>query len=257
MKFYNGRAIQIPYFDKMDFSQLASKAGIDISGFDSGEMEAGMKEELEHKDVTGGNPVLTFKIVAAHLKEDTNYYSKLESAMSKGGPGSGRRPEGGRNPAEDLALHTSDEKLKEILLSNKQSHAPDVKEAARKEAIRRGLRVDDEKYSVKNTKYRQLFDAAKEEGQPDWAAHQHAKDNLIGKGGPGSGRHPEGYNPLRRDAKFGDEIVFNTGGETLRGTIAGKNEKGELKVVTNSGTIHFRNRNELGMPQGGYKQKGE
>jgi len=159
MKFYNGRAIQIPYFDKMDFSQLASKAGIDISGFDSGEMEAGMKEELEHKDVTGGNPVLTFKIVAAHLKEDTNYYSKLESAMSKGGPG--------------------------------------------------------------------------------------------------SGRHPEGYNPLRRDAKFGDEIVFNTGGETLRGTIAGKNEKGELKVVTNSGTIHFRNRNELGMPQGGYKQKGE
>ena len=192
MKFYNGRAIQIPYFDKMDFSQLASKAGIDISGFDSGEMEAGMKEELEHKDVTGGNPVLTFKIVAAHLKEDTNYYSKLESAMSKGGPGSGRRPEGGRNPAEDLALHTSDEKLKEILLSNKQSHAPDVKEAARKEAIRRGLRVDDEKYSVKNTKYRQLFDAAKEEGQPDWAAHQHAKDNLIGKGGPGSGRHKEG-----------------------------------------------------------------
>ena len=77
------------------------------------------------------------------------------------------------------------------------------------------------------------------------------------KGGPGSGRHPEGYNPLRRDAKFGDEIVFNTGGETLRGTIVGKNEKGELKVVTNSGTIHFRNRNELGMPQGGYKQKGE
>ena len=83
MKFYKGRAIQIPYFDKMDFNQLSEKAGIDIAGFDSGEMETGMKEELEHKDVTGGDPVLTFKIVAAHLKEDPQYYSKLESVMKK------------------------------------------------------------------------------------------------------------------------------------------------------------------------------
>ena len=44
---------------------------------------AGMKEELEHTDVTGGDPVETAKIVAAHLKEDVQYYSKLEKVMNK------------------------------------------------------------------------------------------------------------------------------------------------------------------------------
>ena len=37
----------------------------------------GMKAELEHKDVTGGNPILTGKIVKAHLKEMGDYYTRL------------------------------------------------------------------------------------------------------------------------------------------------------------------------------------
>lgn len=61
---------------------------------DFSEFAAGMKEELEHKDVTGGDLGKTGQIVMAHLKEDKNYYSKLQSAMKKGGPGSGRYPEG-------------------------------------------------------------------------------------------------------------------------------------------------------------------
>lgn len=34
----------------------------------------GLEEELEHTDVTGGDPKLTGKIVLAHLKEDPQYY---------------------------------------------------------------------------------------------------------------------------------------------------------------------------------------
>lgn len=43
------------------------------------EVYAGMKHELEHADVTGGDLVLTAKIALAHLREDRKYYSKLES----------------------------------------------------------------------------------------------------------------------------------------------------------------------------------
>jgi len=43
----------------------------------------GMKTELEHKDITKGDPVLTGKIVKAHLKEMPDYYTKLKK-MEKG-----------------------------------------------------------------------------------------------------------------------------------------------------------------------------
>lgn len=67
------------------------------------EFAQGMKEEMEHDDITGGDLGLTGKIVMAHLKEDANYYSKLSAAMKKGGPGSGRYPEGsGKEPSEDM-----------------------------------------------------------------------------------------------------------------------------------------------------------
>lgn len=41
----------------------------------------GMHEELEHKDITRGDPIMTGKIVLAHLKERPDYYSVLEEAM--------------------------------------------------------------------------------------------------------------------------------------------------------------------------------
>lgn len=43
------------------------------------EIYQGMKVELEHTDVTGGDLVQTAKIVIAHLNEDRKYYSKLET----------------------------------------------------------------------------------------------------------------------------------------------------------------------------------
>jgi len=37
-----------------------------------------MKVELEHEDITKGDPIKTAKIVMAHLKEVPDYYTKLK-----------------------------------------------------------------------------------------------------------------------------------------------------------------------------------
>ena len=38
----------------------------------------GMAVELEHQDITHGDPYMTAKIVLAHLKELPDYYTKLK-----------------------------------------------------------------------------------------------------------------------------------------------------------------------------------
>jgi hypothetical protein len=43
-------------------------------------LREGMDEELEHCDITGGDPILTAKIALSHLKEDPDYYVKLKKA---------------------------------------------------------------------------------------------------------------------------------------------------------------------------------
>jgi ferritin-like metal-binding protein YciE len=60
--------------------KLIDKLGEDV---DKKEFLMGMDEEMEHKDITGGDPVLTAKIVMAHLKEDPHYYTKLKEAFKK------------------------------------------------------------------------------------------------------------------------------------------------------------------------------
>jgi hypothetical protein len=47
---------------------------------DMDEFRHGMKAEQEHQDITGGDRVMTAKIVLAHLKEDPRYYTKLKRA---------------------------------------------------------------------------------------------------------------------------------------------------------------------------------
>jgi len=51
---------------------------------DPKELAMGMKTELEHKDVTGGDPKLTKKIAMAHLKEMPDYYSRLKEMEAEG-----------------------------------------------------------------------------------------------------------------------------------------------------------------------------
>jgi len=98
---------QMPLSKSDDLSVLANSIGVNLGNYDENEIKMGMKEEAEHKDVTGGDSLLTLKIVLAHMKEDPEYYTKLESVMSKGGPGSGRRFEGG--PSKEVSATMNDE----------------------------------------------------------------------------------------------------------------------------------------------------
>ena len=61
-------------------SLIAKKLDVDISSYDMDEMLNGMKVELEHgsrdeeTNVTDDNPVQTFQIMLAHVKESSTYY---------------------------------------------------------------------------------------------------------------------------------------------------------------------------------------
>ena len=57
-----------------------NKLGYD---FDFTEFVNGMNVELEHDDITQGNLEMTAKIVAAHLREISNYYTLLKKHVEK------------------------------------------------------------------------------------------------------------------------------------------------------------------------------
>jgi len=131
LTFYKGRAIQIPYTTPIkkdfDLASLAEENGISLSDIDMEELSIGLEEELEHSDVTGGELKPTFQIVVAHLKEDPKYYSKLEEAglVAKGGPGSGRRPEGGEtNLGQATVTHSG---VSSVLQRNRLFRDSDIR----------------------------------------------------------------------------------------------------------------------------------
>jgi hypothetical protein len=61
-------------------AQVAKKLGY---SFDPIQFWKGMNVEMEHKDVTKGDLLLTGKIAAAHLREVPNYYDMLEKYIEK------------------------------------------------------------------------------------------------------------------------------------------------------------------------------
>jgi hypothetical protein len=63
--------------------QIGDRLGVDWNEVDLDEFCDGMFVEEEHKDVTGGDPVLTAKIVLAHLRERKDYYSRLDKYVEK------------------------------------------------------------------------------------------------------------------------------------------------------------------------------
>ena len=44
------------------------------------QLKQGMQVELEHRDVTKGDPVMTARIALGHLAERKDYYTKLKKA---------------------------------------------------------------------------------------------------------------------------------------------------------------------------------
>ena len=237
--------ISLAKLENMMLNELAFNADIDISEYDEVQLIMGLDEESEHEDVTGGDPIMTLKIVIAHLKEDSQYYTKLEQAMSKGGQGSGNFGHTGR-PGEIGGSSSEGVGHKEG--DNVYVSRPDYGVGAQSKGTY--LRPSD-KYPDHSIVL--LEDGSKLHFQDKQIINEKQVSNMLSS----ASKRPDGSLPLRAKLKYGDEVVFNTGGETLRGTLAGKNEKGEMKIVTYSGTIHYRNRNEVGMPVGGYKQRGE
>lgn len=68
-----------------DLKALGTKLKIDFKKIPFSEFKTGMRVELEHKDVTKGDPVKTAKIALAHIKERPDYY-KLLMAKVEGAP---------------------------------------------------------------------------------------------------------------------------------------------------------------------------
>lgn len=65
----------------MKIDEIKKKIKIDWDKINLKEFKAGIREELEHKNVTKGNSIKTAKIVLAHLKEKPDYYTRLKKAM--------------------------------------------------------------------------------------------------------------------------------------------------------------------------------
>ena len=58
--------------------KLAQSLGVDFNTISRLEFVKGLKEELEHKDITKGDLTMTAKIALAHLKELPDYYTRLD-----------------------------------------------------------------------------------------------------------------------------------------------------------------------------------
>ena len=65
--------------------RIAQELGINWiqAQFTKEDLIKGMTVELEHKDITGGNLVLTAKIALAHLRENPRYYDLLEKYVEQ------------------------------------------------------------------------------------------------------------------------------------------------------------------------------
>lgn len=69
--------IKAPAIKKPGLPKIGNKKRVS-NAYDLDEWDKGMKVEMEHNDLTGGDPVKIGDIVKAHLDEDPEYYSKLE-----------------------------------------------------------------------------------------------------------------------------------------------------------------------------------
>ena len=58
---------------------VGDRMGVDWRGVNLEQFRMGLEDEQEHQDVTGGDPILTGRIVLAHLKEKRDYYTRLKA----------------------------------------------------------------------------------------------------------------------------------------------------------------------------------
>jgi len=70
-------------FSKEEAKKIGDKININWDNYSLDEFHKGINIELEHKDVTVGDPEMTGKIAFAHIKEIPNYYELLEKYVEK------------------------------------------------------------------------------------------------------------------------------------------------------------------------------
>lgn len=77
-------------FTTEEAKKIGEQLGIDWSKFDVEQFRMGMDVELEHgladsnTNVTNDDPLMTGKIVLAHLNELPDYYTRLEKMEEEG-----------------------------------------------------------------------------------------------------------------------------------------------------------------------------
>lgn len=59
---------------------IGNRLGVNWQKVSIEQFQVGLGVEMEHADVTGGDPIVTGKIVLAHLKEKPDYYARLTRA---------------------------------------------------------------------------------------------------------------------------------------------------------------------------------
>jgi len=66
-----------PSFTVADAQRALDALGVRPRGFTAADLAQGMNVELEHRDVTKGDPLLTARVALAHLRESPRYYDEL------------------------------------------------------------------------------------------------------------------------------------------------------------------------------------
>ena len=61
--------------------RVGSRLRVNWDKVDLKQFTMGMNDEMEHRNITGGNLSVTGKIILAHLKERSDYYTRLKRAM--------------------------------------------------------------------------------------------------------------------------------------------------------------------------------
>lgn len=78
------------YFNAEEAKRVGEDLGVDWTKFDAEQFRMGMDVELEHglhdpkTNVTNDDPMVTGKIVLAHLNEFPDYYTRLEKMEKEG-----------------------------------------------------------------------------------------------------------------------------------------------------------------------------
>ncbi len=69
--------------NKTQALKVAKILKVKFNKFNIKDFTVGMNVELEHKDITGGDLIITGKIALAHLKENPDYYKLLLKYVEK------------------------------------------------------------------------------------------------------------------------------------------------------------------------------